>query len=190
VRVEDLGGFENADLFKLLRTEVFKIIVGHMPERICVVTEVLEADPDLAGLCEIGAPVVEDLQPAYQHIGLLDIDPRVLEQTAIGFGDSKAIDEDADGDEVAVDKAIGDLTNVGRYRCIDSVDEFAHRHRGKEVVTGESLPFAGLIDGFDGENAIALGVDAIDLESCMDLAAFADDLAGDVLHSCPGPNLG
>ena len=79
------------------------------PEIVGVVAEVFEADPDLGRVGDhVGAPVVEDLQAADEDVGLLDVDPGVLEGRAVGFGDGELVDEQADGDEVAVHEAVGD----------------------------------------------------------------------------------
>ena len=91
-----LGDRESRDLF-----------VGHVPELVGFVAEVFQADPDLRWIGDhVRAPVVEDLQAADQHVGLLDVDPGVLERPAVGLGDSEAIDQQAHGDEVAIDQAV------------------------------------------------------------------------------------
>jgi hypothetical protein len=78
-----------------------------------LVAEVFEADPDLAGSATmIRAPVIENLQAADLHVGLLDVDPVVFERAAVFLMDGELRGQQADSDEVAINEPFADFANL------------------------------------------------------------------------------
>ena len=100
---------QDADARDFLDGELDDLIVRLVPQRIGVVAEILEADPHLDGIGDqVRAPVIEDLHAADEHVGLLDIDPRVLDPRSVRLRDEQAIHQQSHGDEVAIHQAVGD----------------------------------------------------------------------------------
>ena len=87
------------------------------PQLVALVAEVFEPEPDGIGVGDqVGAPVVEDLQPTDLDVALLDVDPVVRNESARGaipvavysgrrILHFEALEQQPDGDEVAIDRA-------------------------------------------------------------------------------------
>ena len=124
------------------RDEVF---IPHLPERIALAAEVLEAEPDLMlGVWyEIRRPIVEDLQAAHADVRLLHIDPAVGRDIAERglrrlVRQAELVGEDADRDEVAVGQLLRRrLGFIGQSAVRQLVSQLGYRHAGENVVRFE-----------------------------------------------------
>src|SRR5215212_5739492 len=85
--VEHVLALDEPDALELLGAELDQVGVGHVPELLAFVHEVLEADPNrvLAVGHHVGAPVVEHLDAADLHAAVLHVDPVVLHRSG-GLG--------------------------------------------------------------------------------------------------------
>jgi hypothetical protein len=129
VRVLDILGLEDADLGDFGDGKLGHLRVRELPQVVGFVAEVFESDPDFVRVADQpGAPVIEDLQAAYDHVRLLDVDPVVLEQGAVFLGDRESGCQQAYGDEVAVHESFADLGDRCRSRRPERANEVADRH--------------------------------------------------------------
>ena len=80
----------------LLRAELDQIRIGHVPQFVAFVAEVLQAQAGLALVRHhVRAPIFEVLDAAYFDIRLVDVNPVVGKEVRL-------IDDEADGEKVAV----------------------------------------------------------------------------------------
>ena len=79
--VQDIGGVDDADPREFRLRQVDHFSVGELPQLVRVVAEVLQPEPRGRGIGNhVRTPVVEDLQTAKLHIGLLDVNPVVADR--------------------------------------------------------------------------------------------------------------
>src|ERR1700733_1326613 len=157
MRVGDIGSAQDAYLFPFGDGEFFQIFVRHFPQGVGLIAEVLEADPGLAGVGDhVGAPVVEDLQPPYQYIRLLNVNPVVLEWTPVGFADRQVVNQKSHGNKIAVLQAVAYLAHVAGDWGVHGVDEFTYRHGGEDIVRIEAAPLASVADRLHRGDRITL----------------------------------
>ena len=104
---------QNADSGNLFFGQIDHCFIAQVPDGIGLVAEVLEANPGLRWIGDHGrTPVIKDLQATDLHVGLLDVDPVVLERAAIFLMDSELRGQQAYSDEVAINETIADGTNL------------------------------------------------------------------------------
>ena len=76
--VENVRAADHPDLFEFRRCVVNESAVVHGPELIAVPAEIFKPQPDGVRIrYQRGTPIVENLQPADFHVGLLDVNPIV-----------------------------------------------------------------------------------------------------------------
>src|SRR5215207_1821203 len=194
--VEHVLALDEADALELLGAELDQVGVGHVPELLALVHEVLEADPHRIPAIghHVRAPVVEHLDAADLYAAVLHVDPVVLHRRGwLGAFHLhvKLLEQQPDGEEVAVHESVGDLAHLGGRRRCGLLHELLHRHRREEVVAGDAraLPSRYLLD-FDLGDPVAFGGDADDGVPIADLPACLRDLARDDLPHLSRAELG
>src|SRR5207302_4590757 len=79
LEVGDVLPLDNPDTFQLAPRQRGHFTVRQIPHRVRLVTEILDPNPHRAWVLDhIRTPVIEDLQPASEHVGFLDVYPVVL----------------------------------------------------------------------------------------------------------------
>ena len=107
------------------------------------------------------------------------------------LADLQFLQQEADGDEVAVDQPFADLPHLGRDLGIQRADKVLHGHGREEPVAAiDGGLAAARIDGFDRHDALAVEVDLADPLVMDDPAAAAHDFPGDGLPHLPRTVLG
>ena len=143
--ISDMFLLDDAHLGELIDGHLDEGLVIHLPERIALAAEVLEAEPDLVLRVwyEIWRPVVEDLQAAHADVRLLHVDPAVGRDIAERglvclICQAELVGEDADRDEVAVGQLLSRrLGAVGQRAVRQFVGKLGYGHAGKYVVCFE-----------------------------------------------------
>src|SRR6202034_1361283 len=172
---------KNTDLLNFGDREACHVGVGHLPEIVGVVAEVFQADPHLRRVGDhVRAPVVEDLQAPHQNVRFLDVDPGVFQRATVWFGDGEAVDQQTHGDEVTIDKTVGDGANVRGDFDIERVDEIANGHGGEDVVSGEGVGGAVRIGGVDRDDSIILDMEPGNAPAEADFSSLIGHQVGDV----------
>ncbi len=189
--VDDGAWLDDSDLGQLPGRQVDELRVGLDPQIVVLVAEILHPDPDLGRIGDhVRAPVVEDLHPAHQHVGLLDVDPVVADQLGPPAGpalDFELIHQEPHGDEVAVDEPLADPADRVRRIHGERSHQLLDRHRGEAVVGLEEVRLAGCgVDGLHGEDAASGHVDAADLQIREHPPSHVLDFPGDLLPHLPG----
>src|SRR4051794_27796520 len=124
-----MRGIQDVHGGELLFSQLNHLFVRALPERVAFVAEILEPNPDMRWIGnQSGAPVVKDLQTPNKNVRLLDVDPVVLYELAVGFEQLDFVTEHANSDEVAVHQTIRDFSNLGGCRRLEISNQFLHRH--------------------------------------------------------------
>ena len=177
-------------------------LVGHVPEGVAFLAEVFETDPHgvVDVLDQVRAPVVEDLQTADLVARILHVNPTIRHDRRVaegrnvgGVGQAQVLDEQADGDEIAVRQAVGDFGHILRSRLVGGVhgvDKVLDRHGRNEVVRGHFGAVAFGILVHDGCDLAVLLAISTTLASVMTFTPAASQLDSTVSHSWPGPSFG
>jgi hypothetical protein len=177
-RVLDVACVQDADFSYLSDGKIGNLRIIHFPKRVGVVAEVFEADPHLRWIRdEIGTPVVEDLEAAYENIRLLNVDPGVFDGRSVRLLNQQTIYKQANGNEVAIHETIGDRLNFGWHRNISDTKKLSNGHGREEIVAGYIHSIAGRSSSIDRGDAICaidttFDVKFGDLPSQADLTAL------------------
>lgn len=157
---------------QFLDGQVRGFLIGQVPEVIAFVAEVFHANPDgaIRIVDQVGAPVVEDLEATDLVAGILHVNPVIGDdgrmaqsRYAGGVADAQLLDQETDGDEIAVRQAVGDLLHVFGgldVGVVDGLDQILERHGGDEDVGVQGM----------------LGTSLVLIDHGGDLAGFLVDL--------------
>ncbi len=154
--------------------------IGLVPQLIGIVTEVFQADPDFVRVAHhVGAPVVEDLHPAHQHIGLLNVDPVVLQQRFALLADVETVEQQPHRDEVAIHQAVAHLGHFRAERgeskaCTSSLTGMVEN----TYCAGKEELLTGIAARGNASHAISRGVNTADCPAGENFAAAGADPAG------------
>ena len=175
--VDDLGGGDEADGVDLAGPERDQVGVGHRPEVVPLEAEVFEAEAALGRVGdEVGGPVLEVLDPAEPDVRLVDVDPGVRE----GLG---AVDDQDDGQEVAVLQRLGRLDDLGRRGRVHRADQVADRQRREEVLADVAGQPPLRVAGDERRDGRAVVLDPDDAAVVVDgPPPLADLVAGGLPH--------
>ncbi len=126
----NLVWFKQADGLGFGGAERNQVLIGHIPEVIAPVDEVLEPDKgELLVVDHVGAPVFEALNPPDPNFGGVDVDPVVGEEVL-------TLDDQADDQKVAKAETGGGCLHRLRSRGIHGFDQRADRHGRNQGVAG------------------------------------------------------
>src|SRR5438477_4349994 len=142
----------------------------------------------------IRAPVIKDLQSPQGYVWFLNIDPVVFYQLLAGqicVLDFDTVNQQAYGNEVAINQTLADFIYVfGRVR-LERAHEFFHRHRRKKVVARKAASLVvQTVPRFNRADPIRRGVYSVDSLVGNYLTTKFDDLPGGVLPPLPRTILG
>ena len=118
------------------------------PEVVALVAEILQPEPHRPGVGDqVGAPVVEDLQPAEVHVRFLDVDPVVGRQAVAGrvaraaTAGQHSAHHQSDRHEVAVGQS---ASHTRRWHLrLQLLGQRVQRHRGDERIAFDPACHAG-----------------------------------------------
>ncbi len=144
-RIARIGSIDDVDLRQFLDSQLGHLFVRARPELIAFIAEVLGADPHLRTVGDQErTPVIEDLQPPHEHVGLLNVDPVVgdeLASPAAGLAHLQFVHQHAHGDKVAVLEFFRHFAHIWRHRAValdHCLDELFHRCGREEIIAGEA----------------------------------------------------
>ena len=108
------------------------------------------------------------------------------------LADLQFLQQEADGDEVAVDQPLADLPHLGRDLDVQRADEILDGHGREEPVAAiDGGLAAARIDGLDGHDPLAFDVDLADPLVLRRSGRRGRTISrATVSHICPGPYLG
>ena len=137
VALLDLRRVDEAELRELVLGQLDELVVVHLPQVVALEAEVLQADARLRLVRDHPrAPGAEVLDPADAHARVVDVDPVVREQVL-------AVDDQRDGEEVAVAQALRGGLDLAGGGGAGHADGRAQRQRGDHVAGLDPLA-AGL----------------------------------------------
>src|ERR1700722_12444131 len=164
-------GAENSYLFHLGDGKFLQILIRHFPQGVGLITEILEPNPGLVWIGNhVRTPIVKDLQPPNQYIRLLNIDPVVLQSTAVGFADGQLVHQEADRNEVAI---------------LQAVSHFPDRHGGENIVRFETAPQSTITHGFDRGDCAPLDEETSGAPAEKNLSALVANQVGGMFPELP-----
>ena len=135
--VNHLRFLDQPQLHQLAGAQRHQVRVGRIPHRIRVEAEVLQSQHGVARVRHHpGTPVFEVLDAADADVGFVDVNPVVGKKLRL-------VDDERDGDEVAIPETAGRLGDLGRRRRIERADKLAYRHGRDEVAAGVSMLAVG-----------------------------------------------